>query len=173
MRRWGVLSALVVVLGLAGAAWHWQSQLIGVGARWYLWSISGDLAKQRTAVAGMQRTLLLQPVDDVYVPELSDLLAAMSTRVSSGQIDLSWAAYVYTSYQRDLILQRPGATPRRSFDQVEQAVDEYVEFYRLQKRPDTQGVRLRDLAGEGQGRSFTVEEIEQAHREGRDLTQDE
>ncbi|MDX2170811.1 MAG: hypothetical protein SF182_27320 [Deltaproteobacteria bacterium] len=172
-RRWRLWLGLgVVVVALAGAAWHWQSQLIGIGGRWYLLSISGDLAKQREAVARMQRTLLLQPVADAYVPELSDLLAAMTTRVSSGQIDLPWAAYVYTSYQRDLLLQRPGGVPRRSFDEVETAVNQYVEFYRLEKRPDASGVRLRDLAGEGEGRSFTVEEIEQAHRDGRDLTQE-
>jgi len=179
-RRRTLLLALAGALVLtAAAAWHWQSQLIGLGARWYLSRIAareearGDLTQRRDAVARMQRLLLLTPIDDAYVPELFDLLTAVSTRVSSGQIDLPWAAYVYTSYQRDLILQRPGGVPRRSGNDVESAVRDYVEFYRLEKRPDVQGVRLRDLTGAPQGKSFTVEEIEQAAREGRDLTQEE
>jgi len=177
-RRWtlGVL-AILALLGATG--WYWQSHLIGAGARWYLARVaareeaSGDLSQRRAAVVRMQRLLLLQPIDDVYVPELFDLLTAVSSRVSSGQIDLPWAAYVYTSYQRDLILQRPGGTPRRPFEQVEAAVREYVEFYRLEKRPDVDGIRLRDLTGAPEGRSFTIEEIEQAVREGRDLTRDD
>lgn len=178
MRR-ALLIALVGLALLAGAAWHWQSQLIGAGARWYLARVAareearGDLAQRRDAIARMQRLLLLQPIDDVYVPELFDLLTAVSGRVSSGEIDLPWAAYVYTSYQRDLVLQRPGGRPRRAAAAVEAAVREYVEFYRLEKRPDVDGVRLRDLTGRPPGRSFTLEEIEQAHREGRDLTQEE
>jgi hypothetical protein len=172
-------AAIAAFALLGGAAWYWQSHLIGVGARWYLSRIAaaeegrGDLTQRREAVGRLQRTLLLQPIDDVYVPELFDLMTAVTTRVSSGEIDLSWAAYVYTSYQRDLILQRPGGVPRRSVDEVERAVRDYVEFYRLEKRPDAAGIRLRDLAGAPEGKSFTVEEIEQAAREGRDLTQEE
>ncbi|MEO8603718.1 MAG: hypothetical protein ABI629_14185 [bacterium] len=172
----GVVGGIALV---AAAGWYWESQIIGLGARWYLgWvasreEASGELTKRREAVARMQRVLLLSPIDDAYVPELFDLMTAVSPRVSSGAIDFSWAAYVYTSYERDLIRDRPGGTPRRSPADVEKAVHDYVEFYRLQKRPDVDGVRLRDLAGEPEGKSFTLEEIEQAEREGRDLTRDE
>lgn len=181
MRRgWRILIGVIGGLALAGfAAWHWESQLIGMAAHSYLGWIAaredanGDLTKRRAAVAGMQRMLLLSPIDDAYVPELFDLMTAVSTRVSSGAIDYAWAAYVYTSYERDMMRDRPGGAPRRSMPEVEAAVHDYVEFYRLQKRPDVDGVQLRDLAGDSEGKSFTLEEIEQADREGRDLTRDE
>lgn len=178
-RRRRLLLAVVAVLVLGGAAaWYWQSQLIGVGARWYLAAVaareeaSGDLAERRAAVARMHRLLLLQPPRDALVPELFDLITAVSSRVASGQIDFPWAAYVYNSYERDLVRDRPDGVPRRSMDEVETEVERYVEFYALQRRPDRDGVRLRDLAGAPAGESFTLEEIEQAHREGRDLTRE-
>jgi hypothetical protein len=120
----------------------------------------------------MQRMLLLGPPADALVPELFDLITAVSSRVASGEIDFSWAAYVYNSYERDLVRDRPQGVPRRTMPEVEREVARYVQFYALQKRPDVDGVRLRDLAGEPAGRSFTVEEIEQAAREGRDLTRE-
>lgn len=171
------IGALIVAGG--AAAWHWQSELIGAGARWYLARVaareesSGALGERRQAVARMHRVLLLQPPVDHLVPELFDLITAVSGRVASGQIDWPWAAYVYNSYERDLVRDRPAGTPRRSMDEVEVEVERYVEFYALQRRPDRDGVRLRDLAGESAGESFTLEEIEQAVREGRDLTRED
>jgi hypothetical protein len=165
-----------VVAGCAG--WYWQSELIGVGARWYLQRVavreeaSGSLDERRRAVTRMNRMLLLNPPADALVPELFDLITAVSSRVASGEIDFAWAAYVYNSYQRDLIRDRPQGTPRRPMAEVEQEVQRYVQFYALQKRPDVDGVQLRDLAGAPQGKSFTVDEIEQAAREGRDLTRE-
>ena len=178
-RRRLLLSAVGGVALVAAAAWSWESQLIGIGARGYLGWVAwreeagGVLTIRRDTVGRMQRVLLLAPIGDAYVPELFDLLTAVSTRVSSGEIDLSWAAYVYTSYQRDLLRDRAGGVPRRAMPEVEAAVRDYVDFYRLQKRPDTDGLRLSDLAGEPQGKSFTLEEIEQAARDGRDLTREE
>lgn len=169
--------ALAAIL-LAGAGWYWQSELIGIGARWYLERVaareeaSGSLEERRTAVARMHRMLLIGPPSDPLVPELFDLITAVSARVASGEIDFSWAAYVYNSYERDLVRDRPQGVPRRTMPEVEREVARYVTFYALQKRPDADGVRLRDLAGAPEGRSFTVEEIEQAAREGRDLTQE-
>ena len=163
---------------LAGAAWYWQSELIGIGARWYLKQVaareeaSGSLEERRKAVARMHRMLLLAPPSDALVPELFDLITAVSARVATGEIDFPWAAYVYNSYERDLVRDRPTGVPRRTMPQVEQEVARYVQFYALQKRPDVDGVRLRDLTGEPAGKSFTVEEIEQAAREGRDLTRE-
>lgn len=173
-----VLAAALSVVTLAGAGWYWQSELIGVGARWYLKRVaareeaSGSLDERRTAVARMHRMLLLGPPSDVLVPELFDLITAVSSRVASGEIDFPWAAYVYNSYERDLVRDRPQGVPRRTMPEVEREVARYVTFYSLQKRPDAAGVRLRDLAGAPEGRSFTVEEIEQAAREGRDLTRE-
>ncbi len=178
-RRRRLLLAGAAVLVLAGsAAWYWQSQLIGIGARWYLAQVaareeaSGDIGERRAAVARMHRMLLLQPPDDALVPELFDLVTAVSSRVATGQIDFAWAAYVYNSYERDLVRDRPNGQPRRTMEEVEAEVKRYVEFYALQRRPDASGVRLRDLAGAPAGESFTLEEIEQAHREGRDLTRE-
>jgi len=173
-RRIIIGSAVGLVLGGA-AAWHWQSELIGYGARWYLSRIaakeesSGDLAKRRAAVAKVHRLLLLAPPDDRYVPELFDLLRAMSARVASGEIDYAWAAYVFTSYERDLVAERPSGAPRRPMPEVERAVEQYVEFYRLQKRPDVDGATLRALAGDDGGTSYTVDETDKAAREGRKL----
>jgi hypothetical protein len=175
--RWRriVLCAVIVLAVLGGAAWYWQSHLIGQAARWYLaWVASGeeargDLSRRRDAVGRTHRMLLLAPPADQRVPELFDLITAVSSRVATGEIDLAWAAYVYTSYERDLALERPSGVPRRSMGEVEDAVQEYVTFYSLQKRPDVAGFRLRDLMGSEPGQSYTVEEIEKAAREGRKL----
>ena len=174
-RRRVLLVAAVALLAVVGAAWHWQSHLIGLGARWYLgWMASGEeasgsIAERRKAVARIHRTLLVQPPDDAQVPELFDLLTVVSARVATGEIDLPWAAYVYTSYWRDLEGERRAGAARRTRPQVEAKVEEYVRFYALQKRPDVPGIRLGDLDGES-GESFTVEEIEEAARQGKDLS---
>lgn len=173
-RRIAVLVAGVIAIA-ALAAWHWQSQLIGAVARAYLgWvaareEASGDLARRRAAIARTHRMLLMAPPPDALVPELYDLITAVSGRVASGEIDFNWAAYVYTSYERDLVEERPAGTPRRSMAEVETVVAEYVRFYSLQKRPDEPGIRLRDLGPGAPPDSYTVEEIERAMREGRTL----
>ena len=178
----GARIAVGAGLGLAVAAvaiWYWQSEIIGISARWYLKQVaareeaSGSLEERRKAVHQMHRLLLLKPPPDVLVPELFDLVTAVSSRVATGEIDFSWAAYVYNSYERDLVRDRPQGTPRRTMPEVEREVERYVQFYALQKRPDVDGVRLRDLTGQPPGKSFTLEEIEQAEREGRDLTREE
>jgi hypothetical protein len=51
-------------------------------------------------------------------------------------ISPAWASYVYTTYQRDLVRDRPTGTPRRSPAEVETAVDAYVEYFRLRARDD-------------------------------------
>jgi hypothetical protein len=165
-----------VVAVAAAAAWHWQSELIGVGARWYLMrtaardEANGDLSRRRQMVTRVNRTLFMAPPADDLVPELFDFITAVSSRVASGQIDFAWAAHAYTSYLRDLVRDRPTGRPRRSMADVEAAVDAYVRFYHLQRRPDVPGVRVRDLAGAAPSESYTVEEIQQAARQGRDLS---
>lgn len=174
-RRRKVLIGTAIVLVLAGgAAWHWQSQLIGIGARWWLGRIAareeatGDLTRRREQIARMHKLLLMPPPPDALVPELFDLVTAVSSRVATGEIDLAWAAYVYTSYERDLTRDRPAGAPRRSRPEVEAAVLEYMRFYSIQKRPEVPGIRVRDFIDGGPD-SYTVEEIERADREGRQL----
>lgn len=166
--------AVLVVAG--GAAWHWQSEIIGLGTRWYLARIAaseealGDLSKRRDTVARVHRMLLLAPPPDAQVPELFDMITAVSSRAATGEIDLDWAAYVYGSYERDMARDRPDGRPRRSKEEIEASVAEYVRFYTLQKRPDVPGLRLGNLTGSADAESYTVEEIEKAAREGRDLS---
>ena len=175
MSRRRILLVAVALLVLGGAAWHWQSHLIGLAARGYLSRVasgeeaSGSIDERRKAVARIHRTLLVQPPDDAQVPELFDLVTVVSARVATGEIDLPWAAYVYTSYWRDLERDRRAGAARRTRPEVEAKVEEYVRFYALQKRPDVPGMRLNDLNGAG-GDSFTVEEIEEAARQGKDLS---
>jgi hypothetical protein len=173
-RRRVLLAILLLVVALGGLGWRYQSRVIGIGARAYLgWvarreEATGDLTRRREAVARLNKLLLMPPPPDALVPELFDLMTAMSQRVSSGQIDFAWAAYVFTSYQQDLLRDRPDGKPRRRFDEVEAALAKYVEFYHLEKRPDAKGLTVRDLTGDG-GESYTVEEIDKAAREGRQL----
>ena len=175
--RWlrGLSFGAVAIAAGGVACWHWQSELIGIGARWHLARVaareeaSGNLSRRRDAVAQVHRLLLLAPPRDALVPELFDFLTAVSARVATAEIDLAWAAYLYTSYERDLIGLRPTGTPRRSLAEVESAIAEQVRFYSLRKRPDQPGIRLRDLDGSPPGDSYTVEEIEQAALERRKL----
>jgi hypothetical protein len=169
-----LVGCLMTLVAVGAGAWHWQSELIGIGTRWYLARLAaseeatGDLRQRRDAVARIHRALLLGPPVDALVPELFDLLTAVSSRVATGEIDLDWAAYVYNSYERDMVRDRPNGAPRRSPAEIEAAVVDYVKFYTLQKRPDVPGTSLRALAGADIGESYTVEEIEEAAREGRD-----
>lgn len=168
-------TAALVLLVLAAAGWIWRNELVGVATRVYLARLaaaeedSGDLTQRRAAVARVHRMLLMQPPADALVPELFDLLGALTPRVSSGEINLDWAAYVYTSYMRDLTRDRPRGTPRRSSGEIDAAVAEYVHFYTLQKRHDVPAPGLRAVTGQPEGESYTVEEIERAAREGREI----
>lgn len=174
MRRFLLGTALVVVIG-GLLLWHYQSELIGVAARWYLGRVAareasdGQLTQRRAAVERMHRMLLIAPPADAHVPELFDVMTVLSARVATGEIDLAWAAYVYTSHWRDVSRDRPPGVPRAPRTQIEAMVQEQVRFYHIRKRPDVPGFRLRDLVGRGTGESYTVEEIEAAAREGRDL----
>lgn len=176
-RRRRILLTVVLALAAAGAAaWHWQSHLIGIGTRWYLARLAsaeeerGDISQRRQAVQRVHRMLLIAPPPDTWVPELFDFMTAVSARVATGEIDLDWAAYVYNSYERDLARDRPSGAPRRTQAEIETSVQEYVRFYTLQKRPDVQGLGLRNLAGADTGESFTVEEVDEAARQGHDPT---
>jgi hypothetical protein len=173
MRR--VLLTLLAVVGVVGAlGWYFQSAVIGFVAQRGLSNLgardeaAGELARRRDVVTRMNRQLLMAPPADAHVPELFDVTTILSPRVASGEISLPWAAYVYTSYQRDLVVERPTGQPRRSEDEIRAQVEHYVEFYSLQKRPDVPGIEVRDLFGTDDEDVVTLEEIEAAEEAGRD-----
>jgi hypothetical protein len=173
-RRWArVLLALLVLLVVGGvAAWRHQSVLLGRAAEWYLSGVaesentSGELAQRRQILANVNRQLLMPPPADALVPELFDLVTVVSSRVATGDISLNWVAYLYTTYQRDMVAQRPDGMPRRTLDQVRSEIDRLVEFYAIQKRPDQDGIRVGDLLGTGDD-VISLEEIEEAERTGK------
>jgi hypothetical protein len=173
-RRWArVLLVFVAVLVLAGAAaWRWQSALIGGAAEWYLSRVaedentSGSLERRKEILANVNRQLLMQPPPDALVPELFDLVTLVSSRVATGEISLNWVAYIYTTYQRDMVEERPGGTPRRSLEEVRAEVDKLVRFYAIRKRPDQDGIRVGDLLGTGDD-VISLDEIEEAEKTGK------
>jgi hypothetical protein len=173
MRRY--VPALLLILVVGGvAAWHWQSQLIGSGAQWYLGRIarsegaSGTVAQRRTILTQLNRYLLMPPPDDVLVPELFDLVTQLSSRVATGEVSLNWAAYIYTAYQRDMLQERPTGTPRRSSGEVGERLARYIQFFAIQKRPDQRGVTVGDLMGTGDD-VITLDEIQQAEKSGKEI----
>lgn len=175
VHRRALWAVLLVVAVAGGMAWRHQSQLIGIGARWYLESVaeseerSGDLNRRREMVARVHRQLLLTPAPDILVAELYDFVTQLSARVASGEISLPWSAYLYTTYLQDLRRDRPDGEPRATRAEIEQVLDRGVEFFHIQQHPGAEGVRVRQFMTDD---GITLEEIEQAHREGRDLTVD-
>jgi hypothetical protein len=167
------LLAVLLVLVVGGlAAWHWQSQLIGTGAQWYLGRIAhsegSGVERRRAILTQLNRYLLMPPPPDVYVPELFDLVTALSSRVATGEVSLNWAAYIYTAYQRDMVQQRPTGRPRRSMEEVNAELGRYIQFFAIQKRPDQQGVTVGDLMGTGDG-VITLDEIQQSEKSGKEI----
>ena len=53
------------------------------------------------------------------------LLAVLAPRMEVGAISPAWGSYVYTSYQQDLLRDRPTGVPRRSRAEVERAGARY------------------------------------------------
>jgi len=166
-RRWArVLLVLLVVFVVGGAlAWRYQSVLIGTGAQWYLSRVaesentSGKLEKRKEILANVNRQLLMPAPADALVPELFDLVTLVSSRVATGEISLNWVAYLYTSYQRDMVDQRPSGMPRRSLEQVQVELDRLVRFYSIQKRPEQAGIKVGDILGTGDD-TISLDEIE-------------
>lgn len=169
-----LLALLVLLVVGGGAAWYWQSQVIGTAGRWYLSRIanrenaSGSLDERRRMLAQMNRYLLMPPPADSQVPELFDLVTQLSSRIATGEVSLNWAAYIYTSYQRDMIQQRPGGQPRRSPDEVGVQLARYIEFFHIQKRPDQRGVTVGDLMGTGDD-VISLDEIKEAEKTGKEI----
>lgn len=173
MRR-RLLTTLAALGVTAALIWRYQSELIGIGARWYLDRVaaheaaSGSVADRRLVLARVHGLLLMPPPAAALVPELFDFITLLSYRVATGAVSLNWAAYLYSNHVLDLVRTRPGGEPRRSRAELEADLRRDADFFSLRKRPDVPGVRFRDLVGDG-GDSYTVEEIEQAAREGRSL----
>jgi hypothetical protein len=169
------LSGLLLLFVVGGAAaWYWQSQLIGMTGRWYMARIaaredrSAVLDERRAFLAQMNRYLLMPPPDDALVPELFDLTTQLSARTASGEISLSWAAYIFTTYQRDMVQQRPDGKPRRSSEEVGAHLAQYVQFFSIERRPDQRGITVGDILGEGD-EVITLDEIEESERTGKTI----
>lgn len=163
------------VLALAGVlVWRYQSELIGIGARWYLERVearegkTGDVAGRVAVLTRVNGLLLMPPPPAPMVPELFDFVTLLSYRVATGAVSLNWAAYLYSNHALDMLRDRPTGAPRRTREELETELTQDARFYALQKRPDVPGIRFDDLLGRG-GESYTVEEIERAEREGRRL----
>jgi hypothetical protein len=176
MRIRVAIALFAVLIAATAVAWRYQSEIIGSAQRFYLQRVaaqeeqSGDLRQRRQTVARLHRQLLVEAAPDSLVPELFDFVTQLSGRTASGEISLAWAAYLYTSHLREALSRATGA-PRKSSAQLAAEIQDGVEFFYLQKRPDATGVRVKDLWDDGE--SFTVEEIEQAARNGVDLTRGE
>ena len=173
-RRWArvVLGAVLVLLAGGLLAWRFQSVLIGRGAEWYLSRVAetenttGKLDRRREILRNINRQLLMPAPEDPLVPELFDLVTLVSSRVATGAISLNWVAYIYTTYQRDMVDQRPTGTPRRGLEEVRAEVDRLVRFYSIQKRPEQDGIKVGDLLGTGDD-VISLDEIEAAEKSGR------
>ncbi len=94
----------------------------------------GEIARRREVLTGFNRQLLMPPPADAIVPELFDLVVLMAPHLESGDISPAWAGYLYTTYQRDLVRDRPTGLPRRSREQIAGEVERSIEFYHLQAR---------------------------------------
>ena len=167
--------AVVSLAAVAGAiAWRYQSEIIGVAAERYLTRVAasderqGGTGGRQELLAQIHRRLLMPPPAAGTVPELFDLAILLSSRVATGEISLNWAAYLYTGYTRDMSRERPAGTPRRARAEIREILDRQVGFFAIQKRPDVPGIRVGDLLGEGED-TISLEEIEAAEREGREL----
>jgi len=166
-RRWArVLLVFLAVIVIGGVvAWRKQSVLIGSAAQWYLSRVaeaentSGKLDRRREILANVNRQLFMPPPSDALVPELYDFVTLVSSRVATGEISLNWVAYLYTTYQRDMVEHRPTGTPRRSMDQVHAELDRLVAFYAIQKRPEQDGIKVGDILGTGED-TISLDEIE-------------
>jgi len=86
-------------------------------------------------ISGVQRQLLMAPVDDALVPEMFDVLVALAPHMESGTVSATWASYIYTTYERDLAKERPTGTPRRSRVEIDRALGELVAYYHIRETP--------------------------------------
>jgi len=163
------------MVGAGALGWRYQSELIGVATRWYLSRVaakedaSGDLTQRRRVLAGYHRQLLMPPPEDARIPELFDFATALAAKMATGEVSIGWAAKLYTEYQREMVVHRPDGRPRRSPAEVEAALDGLMDFYAVRKRPGANGITAGDLLGAEGDDVITLEEIEAAYEEGREI----
>lgn len=112
---------------------------------------TGVITRRREVLTDVSRQLLMRPPSDAVVPEMFDLLTAVAPRMEAGAISPAWGSYIYTTYQQDLLKERPTGAPRRSRPEVERALEHYVEFFRLQARDGRRPRTIEDAAMEETG----------------------
>jgi hypothetical protein len=93
------------------------------------------LERRTHVISGVQRQLLMAPLDDAFVPEMFDVLVALAPRMESGTVSAAWASWIYTTYERDLAKERPTGTPRRSHVDIDRALGELVAYYHIRENP--------------------------------------
>lgn len=106
-------------------------------------------ARRTEILAGVQRQLLMAPLEDALVPEMFDFLVVLAPRMEAGKVSAAWGSYLYTTYQRELRAARPDGTPRRNVVDVEKQLDEYMAFYAVQQTPSMQRTTPEAAAFEG------------------------
>jgi hypothetical protein len=94
------------------------------------------LERRTRIISGVQRQLLMAPVDDALVPEMFDVLVALAPRMESGTVSPAWASYIYTTYERDLAKERPTGTPRRTRVEIDRALGELIAYYHVRENPN-------------------------------------
>src|SRR4029453_4627775 len=120
---------------------------------------SGKLDRRREILASVNRQLFMPPPSDAPLPQPSDFLTLLSSRVATGEISLNWVAYLYTTYQRDMVEHRPTGTPRRSIDQAHPRPHRLVPSHPSPNRPDQDGIKVGDILGTGDD-TISLDEIE-------------
>lgn len=165
----------IALLLVGGAAWHWQSRLIGWAGTRYLAHLeaaddaAGSLARRRDLLTRLHERLLLQPPPDALVPALFDVAAELTPRVARGEMTLAWAAYLYTNWARDLREQGAAGASPPDRGAIHAKIEQQIAFFAIRKRPDVPGVRLHDLVGGDDEDVLTLEQIDRAYEEGRTL----
>lgn len=82
--------------------------------------------------------LLLEPAPAPLEGELYTYYLLISERAATGEIPPWWAAYLYTSYFRDMLRDRPSGIPRRSREDLKSHLQAEIDYYYIRKRPGAQ-----------------------------------
>jgi hypothetical protein len=95
---------------------------------------SPSVAQQ--TIRHVHQVLLLDPAPPEIEAELYDYFLLISERAATGEISPWWAAYLYTSYYRDMLRDRPKGEPRRTREELRAHLQAEVDYYFIRKRPD-------------------------------------